>query len=103
MVIGNGVSGVGCGEIQNSLIQNSNKFGKVAIAVPPHYTSQNCSQCGQNVKKSLSVRTHVCKCGAFLDRDENASIVLNPQLSRFGYNTKLSNFKIPSSLNQRAI
>ena len=44
------------------------------IAVPPHYTSQNCSQCGTQVKKSLSVRTHVCHgCGVVLDRDENAA------------------------------
>ncbi|MGA9380907.1 MAG: transposase, partial [Phormidium sp.] len=50
------------------------KFGKVAIAVPPQYTSQKCSGCGAMVKKSLSVPTHVCKCGVVLDRDENAAI-----------------------------
>ena len=45
------------------------------IAVPPHYTSQNCSQCGTQVKKSLSVRTHVCYgCGVVLDRDHNAAL-----------------------------
>ena len=62
------------------------KFGKVAIAVPPHYTSQNCSQCGATVKKSLSIRTHVCKCGAVLDRDENAAInILIKALQILGY------------------
>jgi putative transposase len=49
-------------------------FDKVVVAVPPHQTSQNCSGCGAVVKKSLSVRTHVCKCGTVLDRDENAAI-----------------------------
>lgn len=49
-------------------------FDKVAVAVSPHYTSQNCSGCGTVVKKSLSVRTHVCACGTVLDRDENAAI-----------------------------
>ena len=45
-----------------------------AIAVAPHFTSQNCSACGTVVKKSLSVRTHVCPaCGIVLDRDENAA------------------------------
>lgn len=45
------------------------------IAVPPHFTSQNCSACGTLVKKSLSVRTHVCHgCGVVLDRDENAAL-----------------------------
>jgi putative transposase len=45
------------------------------IAVAPHFTSQNCSGCGTRVKKSLSVRTHICpSCGLVLDRDENAAI-----------------------------
>jgi putative transposase len=43
------------------------------IAVPPHFTSQDCSVCGKTVKKSLSVRTHVCTCGTVLDRDHNAA------------------------------
>ncbi len=30
------------------------KFGRLAIAVPPQYTSQECSQCKAIVKKSLS-------------------------------------------------
>lgn len=48
-------------------------FGKIVIAVPPQYTSQECSSCHGIVKKSLSQRTHVCECGLILDRDENAS------------------------------
>jgi putative transposase len=49
-------------------------FGVVTVAVPPHYTSQNCSNCGHVVKKSLSVRTHVClHCGHTQDRDWNAA------------------------------
>lgn len=50
------------------------KFGKLAIAVPPHHTSQKCSECGNTVKKSLSTRTHVCKCGCELHRDLNAAL-----------------------------
>jgi transposase len=50
------------------------KLGKITIAVAPNYTSQNCSQCGKTVKKSLSMRTHICSCGCQLDRDENAAI-----------------------------
>ncbi|NEO99382.1 MAG: transposase [Symploca sp. SIO2E9] len=48
-------------------------FGTVTVAIPPHYTSQNCSNCGTIVKKSLSTRTHKCGCGTVLDRDENAA------------------------------
>lgn len=48
-------------------------FGKITIAVPAAGTSQECSQCGTVVKKSLSTRTHVCQCGCVLDRDHNAA------------------------------
>ena len=62
------------------------KFGKITIAVPPNYTSQNCSNCGEIVKKSLSTRTHQCKCGCVLDRDENAAInILKKGLSTVGH------------------
>ena len=44
------------------------------IAVAPHFTSQQCSGCGQIVKKSLSERTHTCpQCKLMMDRDENAA------------------------------
>jgi putative transposase len=53
------------------------------IAVPPHFTSQKCSDCGTIVKKSLSIRTHICtKCGVVLDRDHNAALnILQKALS----------------------
>jgi putative transposase len=48
--------------------------GKRVEAVPPAYTTQDCSGCGERIYKSLSVRTHVCPhCGLILDRDENAA------------------------------
>ncbi|NEO38773.1 MAG: transposase [Moorea sp. SIOASIH] len=50
------------------------KFSRITVAVNPAYTSQNCSDCGEEVKKSLSTRTHVCECGCELDRDHNAAI-----------------------------
>ena len=49
-------------------------YGKTVVAVAPQYTSQDCSSCGNLVKKSLSVRTHVCSCGTVLDRDHNAAL-----------------------------
>lgn len=40
------------------------KYSKITVAVSPHNTSQNCSNCGEKVQKSLSTRTHVCPyCG----------------------------------------
>ena len=62
------------------------KFGRITIAVNPAYTSQECSSCGALIKKSLSMRTHVCKCGFVLDRDWNAAInILNKALSTTGH------------------
>jgi putative transposase len=51
------------------------KYGRLTIAVPPHYTTSDCPSCGKRVKKSLSTRTHVCDCGVpVLDRDYAASL-----------------------------
>ena len=47
----------------------ASKYGKVAIAVPPHNTSQNCANCGQKVKKSLSTRTHISPHCGFCDTE----------------------------------
>ncbi|EFH80211.1 RNA-guided endonuclease InsQ/TnpB family protein [Ktedonobacter racemifer] len=57
------------------------------IAVFPHYTSQECSACGTLVKKTLSVRMHVCTgCGVVLDRDHNAALnILQKALSTVGH------------------
>jgi putative transposase len=67
------------------------KYGKLAIAVPPHNTSQNCSNCGEKVQKSLSTRTHVCPhCGFVADRDVNAGInILQLALSTVGQTESL--------------
>ncbi|MEZ2226445.1 MULTISPECIES: transposase [unclassified Microcoleus] len=48
-------------------------FERVTVAVNPAYTSQECYSCGEIVKKTLSTRTHICKCGCAMDRDENAA------------------------------
>src|SRR5436853_291628 len=49
--------------------------GIPVLAVEPAWTSQECSRCHRVVKKSLSMRTHVCLgCGLVLDRDHNAAL-----------------------------
>ncbi|NES71159.1 MAG: transposase [Okeania sp. SIO2D1] len=60
--------------------------GVHVIKVNPHNTSQNCSNCGHKVPKTLSVRTHSCpKCRKVLDRDENAAKnILNKALNEVG-------------------
>jgi putative transposase len=52
-------------------------YGKVVVAVPPEYTTQECSRCGTLVTKTLSERTHVCpKCGLVLGRDHNSAVII---------------------------
>ncbi|HEV8191837.1 MAG TPA: transposase [Ktedonobacterales bacterium] len=51
--------------------------GKQAVAVPPAYTSQQCSGCKRVVWKSLSTRWHQCSyedCAVSLQRDHNAAL-----------------------------
>jgi len=77
------------------------KYCKLTIAVSPHNTSQNCSNCGQKVQKSLSTRTHVCPhCGYTDCRDRNAALnILQKGLSSVGRTQTLNaSGEIPSWL-----
>lgn len=61
-------------------------FNRVTVAVNPQYTSSYCSSCGTIVKKTLSTRTHICRCGCEMDRDKNAARnILNRGLSTVGH------------------
>ncbi len=81
------ISDAGWSTFRSWLEYFGHKYRKVTVAVPPHNTSQNCSNCGQKVKKSLSTRTHVCPhCGFVEDRDVNAAInILKRGLSTVGH------------------
>jgi putative transposase len=75
------ISDAGWAQFRTILEGKAVYAGKQVLAVPPAFTSQDCSgvladgsRCRQRVAKSLSVRTHVCpRCGLVLDRDENAA------------------------------
>ncbi|WP_408011782.1 RNA-guided endonuclease InsQ/TnpB family protein [Pseudalkalibacillus sp. A8] len=68
------ISDAGWGMFRNMLLYKCEKHGGLLKKVEPKYTSQDCSYCGNRVKKSLSIRTHICtKCGTVLDRDQNAA------------------------------
>lgn len=69
------ISDAGWGQFRSILEAKAVCAGRQVIAIPAHYTSQDCSGCGERVPKSLSVRTHVCpSCGLVMDRDENAAV-----------------------------
>jgi putative transposase len=61
-------------------------WDKAVVAVNPAYTSQDCSNCGHRVKKSLSTRTHSCpSCKIEVCRDTNAALnILQKGLSILG-------------------
>lgn len=62
------------GMLRHMMSYKAEDAGRTFIAVAPHYTSQKCSNCGEIVQKSLSVRTHLCpSCGYVDDRDVNAA------------------------------
>ncbi|MNE41193.1 putative transposase DNA-binding domain protein [compost metagenome] len=66
---------VGWGMFKQFLKYKTLRDGGLLVLVKPHYTTINCSGCSNPVRKTLSVRTHVCpKCGLVLDRDHNAAI-----------------------------
>jgi putative transposase len=80
------ISDAGWGMFRDMLSYKCEREGGLLHRVEPHYTSQDCSCCGNRVKKSLSIRTHVCtKCGTVLDRDHNAALnVLKKGLAELG-------------------
>jgi len=68
------ISDAGWNTFSNMLAYKMKILGRHFIQVPPHYTSQKCSECGALVPKSLSVRTHICpECGFTGNRDWNAA------------------------------
>ncbi len=52
------------------------KCGKHFVEVSAYKSSVECSQCGADVPKDLSIRVHSCSCGLEIDRDENSGRVL---------------------------
>jgi putative transposase len=77
------ISDAGWAVLRTILTSKAPYAGRWVVAVPPaQYTSQDCSgvlpdgsRCGERVRYSLSVRTHVCpSCGLVLDHDESAAL-----------------------------
>lgn len=74
------------GSFLNILQAVAVKRGKVAVGEDPNGTSQDCSSCGETVKKTLAERVHSCpNCGINIDRDLNAAInILNRVIKPLG-------------------
>jgi putative transposase len=65
----------GLGQLLTMMETKAKVRGREFVRVQPHYTSQDCPQCGHRAKKSLSTRTHHCnECGYQEQRDVAAAI-----------------------------
>ena len=67
---------VAWGTFLHILSHKAEEAGVTVMAVPPHHTTQACSQCGTlpAVPKTLADRVHRCSsCGYVADRDLNAA------------------------------
>jgi putative transposase len=68
------VRDAGWGMLTKMLRYKAERAGAQLVEVDCRYTSQDCSACGERVKKTLKERTHCCpSCGLVLDRDLNAA------------------------------
>ncbi len=75
------------GKFVTLLNEKAESAGVKMVEVDPRGTSRECSSCGAEVKKNLSVRTHKCTCGLEMDRDLNAAInILHRGISIAGGN-----------------
>jgi putative transposase len=72
----------------NATQNKAEEAGSIVVLVNPNNTTQECSRCGQIVKKELKDRKHSCDCGYVADRDENAAInILRRGLTSVGVKT----------------
>jgi putative transposase len=79
--------------------------GCLVEKVSPHYTSINCSVCGEPVPKTLAQRIHRCPfCKTIMDRDHNAAqnILLKSTAGTAGINAWGEAVYQCPSLNQEA-
>ena len=69
------ISDVSWSQLTNFVSYKAEEAGRRVEFVDPKNTSQECSNCGEIVKKSLAQRVHNCPfCGLVIDRDLNASL-----------------------------
>jgi putative transposase len=86
------ISDASWSQLTDFISYKAEEAGKIVKFVDPKNTSQECSNCGKIVKKSLSQRIHKCPfCGLVMDRDQNAAINI---LKRGLKNLKLKNVEL---------
>ena len=77
------ISDAGWSQFTSILTNKAEEAGRQVIKVNPSYTSQDCSQCGHRVRKTLATREHVCvNCGFVAHRDHNAALNIQERGAR---------------------
>jgi len=77
------ISDAGWSQFTSILTSKAANAGREVIKVNPSYTSQDCSQCGHRVRKTLAMREHRCiNCGFVAHRDHNAAINIQQRGAR---------------------
>jgi putative transposase len=70
------ISDAGWGQFFRCLEYKAADAGIQVVKTRPHYSSIECSNCGNYVPKTLDVRVHICPfCNVVLDRDHNSAII----------------------------
>ena len=71
------ISDAGWSQFILILTSKAESAGRVVIKVNPAYTSQDCSECGHRVRKTLATREHRCiNCGFVAHRDHNSALAI---------------------------
>jgi len=96
------ISDVAWSQLTNFVSYKVEETGGKVEFVNPKNTSQECSRCGEIVKKPLSQRVHKCPfCGLVMDRDQNAAInILKKGLKKLNVVEGLPEFK-PEDFSKR--
>jgi len=100
------ISDAGWRQFLNYLTYKAEEAGCLVEKVFPHYTSINCSVCGEPVPKTLAQRIHRCPfCKTVMDRDHNAAqnILLKSTAGTAGINAWGEAMYQCPSLNQEAL
>ncbi|MEW6207481.1 MAG: transposase [Acidobacteriota bacterium] len=94
------ISDAAWGTFLSILTSKAEGAGRRVWKVPPQFSSQDCSRCGNRVRKSLAVREHRCiACGLVIDRDHNAALNIKARASLSGSEKVASHEELRTSIS----
>lgn len=92
------ISDAGWSAFIGILTSKAENAGRQVVKVAPQFTSQDCSRCGERVRKSLAVREHCCLvCGFIAHRDLNAALNIKGRagLAGMGDGSQVNREQVP--------